>query len=406
MDRLSVRGLLELLLFVFLLSLSFKIFPAWLPVLRKEWILFVVCTIILLFLDAKRIRGYRIISIWVIYSLYLLLKGFTGTFLYPSVQSSVYDILMLFILIFTPLYIFSRDDQRFIKRFLTVSFVLLIVETIGSYFQLRSYPSAIRDMNTLIEEGGASVAYGLYKFGLVDYSQCHALPILIPPLFYIFKTFNNKSLRLASLLAILLCMALIWMSDSTTSLLLGVLLIGLGFLTNKDKNQTSILVIVLFAIPFIVSESLQVWVLDVLGNIAGADSIFAEKVQELQYSILHDESSGDLEGRMNRYSTSIDLFFSSPIIGSSGALGRHSAVLDLLATLGIVGFIPLALLFYSYFKMIYGMIPKGAKVFFLEAVLAGIAMLLAKGMWFWIVLFCLFVIMPFMFMCDFRYKKR
>ena len=397
---------MESLLFVILLALSFKLFPAWISFLRKEWMLFVVCTILLFFLDPQRIVKNRILAIWAVYSLYLLMKGFIGTHLYPSVQSSLYDILMLFILVCAPLYIISNNDQKFINRLLIVSFLLLIVEVIGSIIVLRTYPSAIRDMNSLIQEDGASVSYSLYKFGLVDYSQCHALPILIPPLFYIIKTNKKRSIRFLCMAAIAICLVLVWLSESTTSLLLAMLMVVMGFLTNQNRKKGTLIFMVLLFIPFIVSEALQVWILDILGNVFGSDSIFSEKMYEMQYSILHDESSGDLEGRINRYSESLDLFFSSPIIGSSAAVGKHSALLDLLATLGLVGFIPLALLFYSYFKKIYNIIPKNARYFYLEAVLAGIAMLLAKGMWFWIVLCCLFVVMPLMFICDYKQNNR
>ena len=73
-----------------------------------------------------------------------LLKGFTGAFLFPTMQFAVYDALMLFVATFLPLYVISSNDrQEFMKVVLFGTFILLIIEAVASYFVLQVYPGQL-----------------------------------------------------------------------------------------------------------------------------------------------------------------------------------------------------------------------------------------------------------------------
>lgn len=394
-----------LLMLLLVSALSFEIIPAWIPSLRKEWLLLVVAFMVIVIYRPKQLHEGGLLVIWIVYCLAVFSRVALGSQLFSSYPIAIYEVLMIFMAIFLPLIVISINSQQFMKTLLLVTFVFLIINTIGSYFLLKTYPGAIRNMYTLLQEEGASAGYELYRFGLISYSFCHGLPILVPPLFYLFKTHKKKGFRWLFAISIVLCCVLVWMSESTTALIMVFVLVLLGFVTKPRRNSVSVIMLIVLMIPVILSDAIQLYALDALDSLLGSDSPVSERIYELEHSITQGEQTGDLEGRMNKYSTSIEMFYSSPLWGSSGMPGRHSGLLDRLGVLGLIGFVPFSMLIMGFFKEIYSIIPKSARLFFIEAVIFGIALSLSKSMWFWPVLFCMFVIMPFLFICNFDKAK-
>ena len=407
MKTLSKKNIWQLLMLIIVAALSFDIIPAWVSPLRKEWVLLVVAFIaIIIYYPNQLLEGF-LFPIWVFYCFAVFLRVALGSPVFPNYSIAIYEVLMIFVSVFLPLTIISIKDFNFIKSLLLVSFFFLIINTIGSYFLLNMYPGAIRTMHVFIEQEGENAAYDLFRFGLVNYVFCHGLPILAPPLIYLLKTYKKQNgLRLLFAISLVLCGALIWMSESTTAILLFIIMTLLGFITRPSKDNGGVIIVFILVIPFAISETLQLGALDLLGSLLGSDSSSAAKINEIQNSIIYGEQSGDLEGRMDRYSVSLKMFFSSPLWGSEGLPGRHSALLDRLAVLGIFGIIPIVMFFTVYFKKIYYLVPKEARLFLIEAVFAGFTMLFSKSMWLWQVFFCLCIFMPFLFLYNFDKTKK
>ena len=404
-NLLSQNKTCQLLLLIIISALSFKIIPAWFIPLRKEWPLLVLASFIIVLFHRKPLFKDKLFIVLSFYSIAVFVKVATGSMLFPNFPVALFEVMLLFVPAFLPLTIILNNNYQFIKKTLFVTFLFLMIETLGSYFVLGMYPGAIRSMYIYMINEGESAGFELYKQGLVDYGLCHGLPILIPPLFYIFKTHKETPIKFFSLIAIVACTSLVWMSESTTALLLLVAMLLLGFMTRLHRSNTSVIVIAILMFPFIVSDTLQLLVLETLGNILGADSSSADKIYELQQSVTKGEQGGDLQGRIERYSLSLNMFFSNPLWGSNGKVGMHSALIDRLGTLGLIGIIPIFLFFKFYFQRMNQWIPKKAKVFYIEAVIAGILMLFAKSMWLWPLFFCFFIIMPFLFIYDFSKVK-
>lgn len=406
MKSLSFNGIKQLLLLIVVFALSFQVIPAWVPVLRKEWLLLLVASFLLVVTHSKTIGQEKIFAVWIIYTLVVFFKATIKVPMFPNYPIAVYEVLLMFFSAFLPLTILSSNNQKFMRIVLIGSFLFLLVETIGSFFVLKLYPGAIRNMYAFIQEEGTSAGYELYRFGLADYGFCHGLPVLVPPLFYLLKSNDGKKIKLLSIIALVLCVFLVWMSESTTALLLVFVMVALGFFTRESKNnKNSVVIFLVLILPLLISDTIQLNVLDAIGSIVGRDSESGAKLMELEHSIAHNEQTGDLESRMDKYTTSIEMFLTSPIWGTSGLHGRHSALLDRLAVLGLLGFVPLILFFVEYFKKIYHIIPSESKVFFLEALFAGIVILLSKSMWLWSVFFVFFIVMPFLFLYDFNKTK-
>ena len=178
----------RLLMLVIVSALSFAVIPAWVPFLRKEWLLLVTAFIAIVIYRPRLLLKGHFLAIWIVYCFAVFFRVVMGSSMFSNFSIAIYEMLLVFVAIFLPLTIISINSQNFIKNLLLATFFFLIVDIIGSYFLLKEYPSAIRGMHTLIKEEGASAGYDLYRFGLADYGFCHGLPILLPPLFYLFKT--------------------------------------------------------------------------------------------------------------------------------------------------------------------------------------------------------------------------
>jgi len=79
------------------------------------------------------------------------------------------------------------------------------------------------------------------------------------------------------------------------------------------------------------------------------------RIEDIKNSIVYGDVDGDLGTRQNLYSSSFDLFLSSPLWGTSSPhfVSRHTWIIDRLAVFGLLFIIPLVLVFVSIFKSVY-----------------------------------------------------
>lgn len=86
------------------------------------------------------------------------------------------------------------------------------------------------------------------------------------------------------MIAIAGCVFLTWLSDSTTALMLAVLFLVIGFMTNVSdirSNFRKLIIIGIIAFPIVVSDDVQLAVLDAAEAVLGPESVFAEKLKSL-----------------------------------------------------------------------------------------------------------------------------
>lgn len=412
MDSSSIyKGFSYLLVFL-LAALSFPIIPGWIPPLQKTWVTLVMAFLVYIVL-AKRTRWGKQTAYLLFYFIVLFFNAKMGDVLIPSTQIAIVEILFLYVPSAVVLWCFSRGNRSFIKTVLIVSLSLFAVEAVCSFIILQVEPMIIRSLYKISSvEGDSGIMFKYYRSGLMDYSMAHAIPILIPPLFYAYKkvafTVKTKIFLLTSIAG---CVFLTWLSDSTTALMLAVLFLVIGFLTNVSdihSNFRKLIIIGIIALPIAASDDVQLAILDAAETVLGSESSFADKIEEFRYSIENEGNmTGDLEGRVDRYNKSLDMFFTNPLWGTNTKPGNHASLIDRLGALGLLGFIPLMLFFWYSLKHISTYLPEDSLVFFIQGILAAMVMLGTKGMWNWSMFYNLFIMLPFIiYYTNEKYHKR
>lgn len=395
----SLSVLIDYLILFIIASLTFLVIPAWIPILRKGWQLLIVATLVIIVYRHKTIDTKSMIPL-ALYSIVLYLNAMSGDFLIGSTTNAINEVMVLFVPAALALYCTKGASGMFVKWLLTIALVFLLIELVASVIILESQPGIIRSMHAMVmEEADISYMFEFYRFGLLDYSMAHAIPILIPPIVCYFKDGKTK-IKIFCTLMILACVFLTWLSESTTALMLVVLMIILGFWVNTRLSYRRNIIVIAFMVGLSVllmsSDQLMMGILDVSGNLVGEESTQYAKIEEMRMSLIEDQATGDLLGRMNRYQISISQFFENPILGTNMKPGRHSSLLDKLATLGLVGFVPLMLFFWHYLKTIWNTLIPNRRIYYLECIIAAFLMVLFKGMWVWPIFFFLFMVSPSM----------
>lgn len=393
------KGLSYLLVF-FLAALSFPIIPAWIPPLQKIWVILVLAFFAYIVLTKKTSWG-KSTACLLFYFIVLYLNAKTGDVLIPSTQIAFVEILFLYVPSAVVLWCFSNNNNNFVKTVLFVSFALFAIEAVSSFFTLQVEPMIIRTLYKISsDEGDTGIMFEYYRTGLMDYSMAHAIPILIPPLFYAYKkvasTVKSKILLLTAIAG---CVFLTWLSDSTTALMLAVLFFAIGFLTNVSdirSNFIKLIIVGMITLPIAASDDVQLAVLDAAETVLGSESVFAEKIEEFRYSIENEgKMSGDMQGRVDRYNKSLDMFFANPLWGKNTKPGNHASLIDRLGSFGLLGFIPLMLFFWYSLKRVFEYLPADSLMFYIQGIFAAMVMLGTKGMWNWSMFYNLFILLPF-----------
>lgn len=405
------KGFSYLLVFL-LAALSFPIIPGWIPQLQKIWVVLVMAFLVYTALT-KKISWGNSTACLLFYFVVLFLNAKMGDVLIPTTQIAIVEVLFLYVPSAVALWCFSQENISFIKTVLIVSLALFTIEAVSSFITLQVEPMIIRALYKIAtDEGDTGIMFEYYRTGLMDYSMAHAIPILIPPLFYAYKkvasTVKTKIFLLTSIAG---CVFLTWLSDSTTALMLAVLFLVIGFLTNVSdirRNFRKIIIIGIIVLPIAASDDVQLAVLDAAETVLGSESVFAEKIEEFRYSIENEgKMTGDMQGRMDRYNKSLDMFFTNPLWGTNTKPGNHASLIDRLGAFGLLGFIPLMLFFWYSLKHISTYLPADSLVFFIQGIFAAMVMLGTKGMWNWSMFYNLFILLPFIiYYTNEKYLKR
>ena len=412
MDSSSIyKGFSYLLVFL-LAALSFPIIPGWIPQLQKIWVVLVMAFVVYVALT-KKVSWGNPTACLLFYFVVLFLNAQMGDVLISSTQIAIVEVLFLYVPSAVALWCFSQENISFIKTVLIVSLALFAIEAVSSFITLQVEPMIIRTLYKIAtDEGDTGIMFEYYRTGLMDYSMAHAIPILIPPLFYAYKkvasTVKSKIFLLTSIAG---CVFLTWLSDSTTALMLAVLFLVIGFLTNVSdirRNFRKLIIIGIIVLPIAASDDVQLAVLDAAETVLGSESVFADKIEEFRYSIENKGNmTGDMQGRVDRYNKSLDMFFTNPLWGTNTKPGNHASLIDRLGAFGLLGFIPLMLFFWYSLKHISTYLPADSLVFFIQGILAAMVMLGTKGMWNWSMFYNLFILLPFIiYYTNEKYLKR
>ncbi len=187
--------------------------------------------------------------------------------------------------------------------------------------------------------------------GLPDYTLMHSYPLMLPGLCLAFRKGNlRNSIFFAA--TIVLFSFVIMRTAVTTSIGISMAFIFFALLVSKESlNKTVFLLCLCIVLFYVAYESGLVlafieWVMPYFEGTA-----VMEKLIDIRNSINSGSvTGGTLEVRGDLHDLSKQSFYDNPLFGGD-KVGRHSQVLDILGSMGIIGFLPFIMIFISVLKL-------------------------------------------------------
>lgn len=282
-------------------------------------------------------------------------------------------------------YILTTDDQKNKRLIIFASFLVILVDTIGTLVMYIVNSDIVRFVQGFANDGDNESTLAFYRYGLVEYDVLHGLPVLVPPLVMWLKQ-NSTSFawKLFAWGGLFLIILILYIGDATTPFLLALFALVLSILivlNNHKRSVRRLATITIISLPFLLfGDSLKMGMLNTAYNVT--DGELREKIDDMRDMQKSGEMEGDVDVRYGLYQESFDLFLSNPLIGSDDQdeLGGHSAFLDRLAAFGLLGVIPWLMAFFSIVKFNYKYLPPRARDFFIVGVICFAVLLLLKNM--------------------------
>ena len=388
---------LNYLYVIIVLCLTFTVFT-YAPILNKYWYFYLLS----FFLAIKnKAIDTKMFAPLIIFSIIVLANTIMGDPIYQDVVNSIIELAALFIPVSILVYILKSRDIKTASLIIYSFLALTIYTTLISYSVNSIDPGIIRRAIMYHIDENAGYVRELYAKGLSNYLLPHGLCILIPPMVLLIKGSNRKWKKYFYASSLFAVCTLVYISGSTTSLLLSLLglILSATLSSNNDaqKNYRVMIWTILLASPILFSSELQLYIIKVFSNIVGESSLYQEKLAEFEMAASSGQAGEDMSIRSDLLIQSLKEFFLSPLWGTSAPVGGHNAIVDRLAALGIIGIVPL----YLYFKNIYQwticFIDNRVMPFCVLSIFNGLVMLFSKNMMVWEVLVILCLIMPTMF---------
>lgn len=212
----------------------------------------------------------------------------------------------------------------------------------------------------------------------LGYTLLHAYIIILPALYYCFSSFNNRW-RSVYFVGILILIYVILKSSITTEIILLVIVLPLSIInSSKNKTKASLLLLLFMLIAFVIYISgALVTLLEVIRPFFEGTAV-EEKIDSFQITLTTGSSAGSISVREDKHNVSLNSFFNNIIIGG-GLTGGHSSILDRLGGMGLVGFIPYFMMYFSLCKQWYIKIYKPTNRYYLLGAISALVLLYTKG---------------------------
>lgn len=384
---------------IFLLLVSFPLIHAWFP-FSQRFIILSVPLILCSFIFNK--KAFVSPSFFAVIAYVLFLFCFSDRNNYIS-SIKFLDTAYLISGVLISYYIIHNQNSRICKQVSLVAYIFITLTCVASIIICLNVPGAVR-YNTINEFNDIPAAVlAMQKYGLSNYFLPHALPILIPAIVKQIKDpcfFPKKKLYLKLFLAIILLFE--WYAESATGLILSIFTFfaSLSIKINGKHNVRNIILLSV-ATLLLTSNAIMNPLIDFMITIS-PDS-YTQKLVDLQLQLNGVEVESDMDTRSNLYQNSWNVFFDNILLGYEGrslSIGGHSAILDHLATTGLVGFIPWILILFLEFKQVWKTLNANIRLYYAIGCICFVLMLSLKNMSVYIVWLMFLVYLPTFLLYD------
>ena len=384
---------------IFCVYLSFTQLKVFLPFINSLVIMALGLIISLLYYRDFYKQAY--IRWIIVYAIVLVINNLFGDYYFELITNVAEEICVLLFPAALSFFIISRRKYTVATILVYAFFLLIVYSAVASFFVDTIFPDAIRTTVYLSNNEETDALNLYYSMGLVTYRFCHALPIIIPALIYAFLRSKRGILfRTMAFLTLVALLFIVYLSNATTALLLALLALVTSLLVSEKSSQTTILrlaVVTVVFIPFLISSDLLIDSLEFVGSLfTDNTNSYVERLEDIRTMGETGKATGDLGGRMDKYSISMSILEGSILIGSDMQTGEHSAILDRLACLGLIGWIPYIIYIIKNTLKQNKLLPKKVSAYYIIGASTAILMLLSKNMSDWDTWFMYFCLLPVM----------
>ena len=265
-------------------------------------------------------------------------------------------------------------DRRFYEIIGKASVILLVVSFL--------YYASLLLANVSVMRANVSEDATTANPLLPNYTLMHAFVFLVPGILYKLK-YGKLKQKIFYSFFLLLTIYVIINTQITTSMVLVVFFLVFYFIWDESNYHSNFLKI--FAVSFLMYALYEIGTFKSLADflVNFFEGTAAEAKMQSFKDSLEGNTTGDsyLEGRENLHVKSLVSFFDNFLIGNRKGVGGHSFLLDRLGGMGLVGFVPYAMLLYQMIKMSYKIVvDKKQKAYFTLVIMGMFVFFYEKGL--------------------------
>ena len=290
-----------------------------------------------------------------------------------------------------------KRTQNLSKVIMWLFFIILGIYSVMTFYYSRTQPGIMRSAAMAYNQ---DIYESYFLRGLAHYQFPHAIACLIPAFVLGLKKGNHPLFTKLLAFGLLgLSLVLVYITQATGALIVAVFALLLAIIARKGntmKNTITLIIVSIFALPFMVSSDVQSGLLGFVGDLVGPSNSYYSKIVELQSSLSGVEmEEGDISTRGALLEETLDAIIRHPILGvSDRSYGQHNALLDRWAEYGLVGFLPLLLGMFWMISLTLRKIPLHLRTFYFIGVASSFIMMLTKNMFGWDQWFSFLVLLP------------
>lgn len=280
----------------------------------------------------------------VFYAIYMFMSYFMFGKVYANYP--MYYYLSMVMLFFLSYYVFqfyvNQDALSFLGKLAIVAIICMIIGSITSSLYTYLSPNIMKTISQTLDTKYVQFRKaGIGSFGFI-YMMVLAIPAVIGNL----KSKNHPNKLITALIIIFCICGLKCIIDSTftTAMLISVGGVFLVFISSRKSASLNVIIYLTTFFAFILFSRV---VGNILINITVESADVTTRLHEIGNLLLGNEGGTNTDGRMEHLRQSIECFFAYPLFGynfttnPTHTMGGHCEWIDIFATYGIVGGIPI-----------------------------------------------------------------
>ncbi len=263
---------------------------------------------------------------------------------YVSASSFLYNFTQCWMFVFLATYYASNSDKETEKKLFYLFVLITIITAISSIIEMQEYPEVVRNLSNNMVWIGDRAQY-FYLHNVATWSDLYSAVFLLPTLIHIFK----QTHRPVWIILIVVIEVFVLMSQVMMGILLSVIFLLFIFIDPPKPSRAIVILIVSVILYVLLREfigDLLLGIYNATESVEGFDLTRRRILAFYRIITAQQALSGTFE-RTTLYMTSLSTFLRNPIIGfhDTGAykmyISMHSQMLDLFASTGLFGTIPI-----------------------------------------------------------------